>query len=179
MSGDQEDVVDPAALLHCQLQWQSTAQEALAQIYPTDLWTKLMLVLAVWAGMHNDSTVLMPVLESETSIQLTSAQQHRAAHCISSLTKGQRHCFRQEQKPAMECGSFPTSGLDSKIAQNPRRPACFGDVFWNGGKNLPVTGGQAAEHLICLDSSVTGQIGASYPAKAVPLCQGTVAVLTL
>ena len=82
------------------LQWQCTAQEALAHIYPTDLWTKLLLVLAVWAGMHN-STVLMPVLESEMSIQLTPAQQHRAAHGISSLTEGLRCCFRQEQTLAM------------------------------------------------------------------------------
>ena len=75
------------------------------------------------------------------------------------------------------CGSFPASGLDRQIARNPRRPAVpsyGGDVLWTACCSMEVTirrlwGDKQPSRLTC---SVTGQIGASYPAGAVPLCQG-------
>ena len=74
-------------------------------------------------------------------------------------------------------GSIPVSGPDRQIARNPRRPevpSWGGDVLRTPCCSMEVTirrlwGDKQPSRLTC---SVTGRIGASYPAGAVPLCQG-------
>ena len=75
------------------------------------------------------------------------------------------------------CGSIPASGPDRQIARNPRRPAV---PFWGGD----ISGHHAVAWVVTirwlwgvkqpsrLTCSVTGWIGVSCPAGAVPPCQG-------